>query len=239
MRSVHIPEEALIEYAIGASAEREGVREHLAECENCREALQAIRNVRSALRGEGPPEPDVEEHWVRFFNQVRSTPIAHKQQKSQWWKWIAIAVPACAIVMLLAIITIPRRQLPVGSSNTSVVYHRESSADLSGQLAGIERLLTLVRHTDGPLDGPIRSEAVTLLEKNSACIQVADLRGEVGVAQVLENSGYLLSTIAHATGTSNDATSRNMELNLDGTLLQVRILLQNGASTSTGGGSTS
>ncbi len=235
MKSVHIPEEALIEYAIGAFAEREGVREHLTECGNCRAALQEIRDLRSALRRERLPEPNVEEHWVRLFNQVRSTPIAHKQQKPQWWKWIAIAVPACALVILLAIISVPRRQVQVDSSSTPVMSERQGTADISGQLAGIERLLTLVRHADGPLDEPIRSEAVNLLGNNSACIRAADSRGEVGVAQVLENSGYLLSTIAHTTGTSNDSTSRNMELNLDGTLLQVRILLQNGASTSAGG----
>jgi hypothetical protein len=224
MKDIHASEENLIEYAMGTSANIKAIRAHLDICESCRDALSSINGIRSTLQDEALPEPNVEKHWDRLHRQIRPAPYADKRQRFHWAKWIAIAAPACVLIAVLGLLLRPRHEV---RESTRAISANGSPASINGQLTGIERLLTLVRHTDGPLDSTVRSEAVTLLGTNSACIQAAGTHGEVGIAQVLENSGILLANIAHPTGTSTDQTSRNTELDLDATLLQVRILLQN------------
>jgi hypothetical protein len=231
MRDVHVSEEKLIEYAMGTAADGRAIRAHLGLCEICRDTLRSISGIQSNLQNEALPEPDVEEHWDRLYRQIRSAPYADKR-RNQWARWIAIAAPACVLIALLGMFLRSRHEL---RESTPAISAKDSPASVNGQLTGIERLLTLVRHTDGPLDSTVRSEAVTLLGTNPACIKAAGTRGDVGVAQVLQNSGILLANIAHPTGTSVRQASRNTELDLDATLLQVRIVLQNRVGDSAGG----
>jgi hypothetical protein len=237
MNTEHISEDRLIALVIGESEDRERIQAHLSECTECQQTLRSIQQLRTELQQEELPEPNLETNWARLLSQVNAIPVVSPAPKVHWLQRLTVATTVCVLLVLLGLSVRTRWGHPFYSVHRDTASRENKVPNIEDQLAGIERLLVLVRHTDGPLGSSVRSEAATLVENNSFYVQAATSKGQVGVARVLENSGYLLTTIAHPTGTSSEQTARNSELNLDSTLVQVRILLQNEAKTG-GGGTT-
>ena len=235
MNIEHISEDRLIALVIGQCEDRERIQAHLSECTECRQALSSIQHLRTELQQEELPEPNLETHWARLFSQVNALPVFRPQPKIRWLPCLTVAIPICVLLVLLALRFRTRWGHPLYTVPTDTASRENKVPHIEDQIAGIERLLVLVRHTDGPLDSSVRSEAATLVENNSFYVLAATSNGQVGVARVLENSGYLLTTIAHPSGTSTEEAARNRELNLDSTLVQVRILLQNESEAGSGG----
>ena len=235
MNTEHISEDRLIALVIEQSEDRDRIQAHLSECTECRQALRSIQQLRTELQQEELPEPNLETNWAGLFSQVNAIPVFRPAPKIQWLPWLTVAIPICVLLVLLVLSIRTRWGHPFYTVHTDTASRENKVPNIEDQIAGIERLLVLVRHTDGPLDSSVRSEAATLVENNSFYVRAATSKGQVGVARVLENSGYLLTTIAHPSGTSTEEAARNRELNLDSTLVQVRILLQNESEASSGG----
>ncbi len=87
-------DEVLIRYVDGEASEEEiqTLREHVAECERCREELRAHQKLRNRAQDRGRVEPP-EELWDEYVQGVYS-----RMERGFGWVFVVVGVLALALV---------------------------------------------------------------------------------------------------------------------------------------------
>jgi predicted anti-sigma-YlaC factor YlaD len=137
-------------------AAHERVARHLEECPDCRETLEAAREVFALLARSAPEPPAL--HWGRYQAELR----ARRDRRHRWslWQWKPAAVAAAVAVAAIVLVVQPFGRDRGGSSDLGRFEEAVMGQQLEivKQSALLERLdlfedLEVIGNLDG-LSGP-------------------------------------------------------------------------------------
>lgn len=97
MTTAHPDDVTLNDYLDGAlpAAQQRQVELHMASCAKCRETVDSLRHLQTAVRQLPPLEPP-RDGWTRLERTLRSSARVHQ---ASWWQWVGVAA-ALTIALL-------------------------------------------------------------------------------------------------------------------------------------------
>jgi len=233
----HMTEKELIAYREGVAAERAGIAEHLAACEECRAELEKIEAVLAAL--DTLPVPDPGDDYGRRVWQHIAPRLPEKRVR--WWQtWFEpkqlVAVGAIAALLVAAFLAgrISRHdRTPDVIANKEQVRERVLVVAVGEHLGRSEMMLVELSNAE-PIDPAqkhvnIASEqrrAEDLLEENRLYRQTALQEGDTGLANVLDDLERVLLDVAHSPDNVTPAQLEKIRQKIEaqGILFKVRVV---------------
>ncbi len=233
----HMTEEELIAYREGVAAERAGIGEHLAACEECRAELEKIEAVLAALDALPVPEPGDDygrRVWQHIAPRLPEKPV-------RWWQtWFEskrlVAVGAVAALLAAAFLAgrLSRHdRTPDVIANKEQVRERVLIVAVGEHLGRSEMMLVELSNAE-PIDPAqkqvnIASEqhrAEDLLEENRLYRQTALQEGDTGLASVLDELERVLLDVAHSPDNVTPAQLEKIRQKIEaqGILFKVRVV---------------
>jgi hypothetical protein len=233
----HPTEIELIAYREGDSQERAAIAAHLRECSACREELQRIEAVYTAL--DAMPVPDPGQDYERRLWQQLSPTLPERQPR--WWKGFfqtqrLVLVGTVAALVVLAFF-LGRRTGPGGSgdvADASKVRERVLLVAVGDHLGRSEVVLVELANTE-PEKGQklinISSEqkrAEDLVEQNRLYRQTALRDGDTAMAATLDELERVLLDIANSPDEITAAQFASLQKRIEsrGILFKVRVIHQ-------------
>jgi hypothetical protein len=236
----HLSEEQLILYEYGEPVDRAGVEAHLVLCERCRREMAALDMALKTV-GSSPvpdrPETYGKEVWDRLSPRLRedtATPGATAWRP--WFRWPswALGVAAAALVALafLAGQYWPRRPILEPQAISEQARDRVLMAALADHFERAEVLLTALKHAGqqgGQKDIDVSFErelAEDLLPGNRLYEESAVRDGQAGLANVLDDLGRVLVSVANAPATISPTGISELreEIQQQGILFKIQVL---------------
>jgi hypothetical protein len=233
----HMTEEELIAYREGVAAQRAGIAQHLAACEECRAELERIEAVLAALDTLPVPNPG-DDYGRRVWQQVASR---LPERPARWWQaWIEsrrLAVVGVAATLLIAAFIagrISRRdRLTTDVANKEQIRERILVVAVGEHLGRSEMMLVELSNAE-PLD-PAQKQvnisaeqrrAEDLLEENRLYRQTALKEGDAALASVLDELERVLLDVAHSPEEVTPAQLEKIRQKIEarGILFKVRVV---------------
>ena len=233
----HMTEEELIAYREGVAAERAGITEHLAACEECRAEFEKIEAVLAAL--DTLPVPDPGDDYGRRVWQHIAPRLPEKRVR--WWQtWLEpkrlVAVGAVAALLVAAFLAgrISRHgRAPDVIANKEQVRERVLIVAVGEHLGRSEMMLVELSNA-APID-PTQKQvnivaeqrrAEDLLEENRLYRQTALQEGDTGLASVLDELERVLLDVAHSPDSVTPAQLEKIRQKIEaqGILFKVRVV---------------
>jgi anti-sigma factor RsiW len=148
------PETDLVPYLRGElpPAERERVERHLAECPDCRQDTELLRElIEHVARSIGQP-PDV--NWARYRAELRQKLEARRARPAWWWRPAPMALSAGVAGVLLLVAVWTGYQMTGGEPLTPEQASLGSELGLLQEYHVVEQLdlledLDVIRNLDG------------------------------------------------------------------------------------------
>ena len=233
----HMTEEELIAYREGVTAERAGIAEHLAACEECRAEFEKIEAVLAALDTLPVPDPGEDYGWRVWQHIAPRLP----EKLVPWWQtWLEpkrlVAVGAVAALLVAAFLAgrITRHgRTPDVTANKEQVRERVLIVAVGEHLGRSEMMLVGLSNAE-PID-PTQKQiniaaeqrrAEDLLEENRLYRQTALQEGDTGLARVLDELERVLLDVAHSPDNVTPAQLEKIRQKIEaqGILFKVRVV---------------
>ncbi len=233
----HMTEEELIAYREGVAAERAGIAEHLAACEECRTELEKIEAVLAVL--DTLPVPDPGDDYGRRVWQHIAARLPKKRVR--WWQtWFEpkrlVAVGAVAALLVAAFLAgrfSRHDRTPHVIANKEQVRERVLVVAVGEHLGRSEMMLVELSNA-APID-PAQKQvniaaeqrrAEDLLEENRLYRQTALQEGDTGLASVLDELERVLLDVAHSPDNVTPAQLEKIRQKIEaqGILFKVRVV---------------
>ncbi len=233
----HMTEEELIAYREGVAAERAGIAEHLAACEECRAEFEKIEGVLAALDTLPVPDPG-DDYGRRVWQQIAPR---LPEKRVRWWQtWFEpkrlVAVGAVAALLVAAFFAgrISRHdRTPDVIANKEQVRERVLIVAVGEHLGRSEMMLVELSNA-APID-PAQKQvniaaeqrrAEDLLEENRLYRQTALQEGDTGLASVLDELERVLLDVAHSPDNVTPAQLEKIRQKIEaqGILFKVRVV---------------
>jgi hypothetical protein len=205
----HMTEEELIAYREGVAAQRAGIAQHLAACQECRAELERIEAVLAALDTLPVPNPGDDygrRVWQRIAPRLPERP-------ARWWQtWLEprrlAAMGALATLLITAFIAgrysrgdgtgidvANKEQIRERILVVAVGEHLGRSEMMLVELSNAEPLDPTQKHVDISAE---QHRAEDLLEENRLYRQTALKEGDANLASVLDELERVLLDVAHS-----------------------------------------
>jgi len=173
MTTPHPDDVTLNDFADGtlqANRQRE-VEAHLSSCNLCRDVVDGLRRVRSAVR-QLPPLNPPRDGWSKLERSLRATATT---QKPRYWQWLAVA--AALVVAVLGGMKLAefRRGSPAATQATAVDAPTAESIAAELQLAEqhYQNAITDLQRAANAEKGTLDPQVASTLEKNLAVVDQA------------------------------------------------------------------
>jgi hypothetical protein len=233
----HMTEEELIAYREGVTAERAGISEHLAACEECRTEMERIEVVLAALDTLSVPDPG-DDYGRRLWQQI--APRLPEKRERWWQTWFEpkrlAAFGAVAVLILAAFLAgrISRRdRTPDVIANKEQVRERVLVVAVGEHLGRSEMMLVELSNAE-PKDRAAKKvniaaeqrRAEDLLDENRLYRQTALEEGDAGLASVLDELERVLLDVAHSPEQVTPAQLESIQKKIEarGILFKVRVV---------------
>jgi hypothetical protein len=233
----HMTEEELIAYREGVAEQRAVISEHLAACKECREELERIEAVLSALDTLPVPDPGAD-----YGRQVwREIAPRLAEKPGRWWQaWLQPRRLAAAggVIALIAGAFVAGRFTNRGgtgdnSASKEQVRERILVVAVGEHLGHSERML--VELSNAAANDPKQKEvnisaeqhrAEDLLQENRLYRQTAMQEGDAGLASVLDELERVLLDVAHSPDQVTPAQLEGIQKKIEarGILFKVRVV---------------
>jgi hypothetical protein len=235
----HLSEEDLIGLYCGEAEESGESAAHLRACRECTASFTELQKDLAAMRPVPVPQRGAqygEEAWQR----LRPTLVAYERQPRGWevfrihWKAVSLAA-TCALLMAAAFVggrVWERHRASItaaGNTANPQAAQRVVLVVLTDHLDRTERLLVALEHAD-PGDHAenvqLQSQARELLASNRLYRVSASEDGDPAVAAALDRLERVLAEVANdSTLTAADLERVRNEMNTEGILFEIRVLL--------------
>lgn len=230
----HLSEEELIElyYSEGA----EVANAHLQTCRECSAQYTELKHSLEAIQPTAAPLRSAE-YGERVWANLRPRLIPYEKKAAgwrhgMWWKSAALAV-SCAVVLAAAFLGGRYWERSV-KHTTDVAKDPQATQRvvlvvLTDHLDRTERMLVALDHasfSDSAENAALQSEAQDLLASNRLYRATASSSGDPALAASLDRLEGVLAEIANDPNlTAADLQRVRKEMNTDGILFQIRVLL--------------
>jgi hypothetical protein len=232
----HMTEEELIAYREGVAAERAGISEHLAACQECRAEMERIDAVLAALDTLPVPDPG-NDYGLRLWQQI--APRLPEKRERWWQTWFEpkrLAAFGAVAALIIAAFFLGRRTrdpLPDVAVNKEQVRERVLVVAVGEHLGRSEMMLVELSNAEpkdrGAKQVNISAEqrrAEDLLDENRLYRQTALEEGDAGLASVLDELERVLLDVAHSPEQVTPAQLESIQKKIEaqGILFKVRVV---------------
>jgi hypothetical protein len=230
----HLSENELIElyYGEGASA----ANAHLQACRECSGQYAALKQGLEAIQPAVVPLRSAE-YGERVWENLRPRLIPYEKKATGWrhrvwWKSAALAV-SCAVVLMAAFLG-GRYWERMATHKADIAKNPQAAQRvvlvvLTDHLDRTERMLVQLEHadmSDRAENAALQSEARELLASNRLYRTTASRAGDPVLAGALDRLEGVLAEIANDPNlTAADLQRVRKEMNTDGILFEIRVLL--------------
>jgi hypothetical protein len=230
----HLREEELIElyYGEGTSA----ANAHLQTCRVCSAQYAGLKQSLEAIQPTTVPIRSAE-YGQRVWENLRPQLIPHEKKATGWRHWMqwkaAALVVSCALVLAAAFLG--GRYWERSVKHTADVAKDPQATQrvvlvvLTDHLDRTERMLVALDHansSDSAENAALQSEAQELLASNRLYRATASGAGDPALAASLDRLEGVLAEIANDPNlTAADLQRVRKEMNTDGILFEIRVLL--------------
>jgi hypothetical protein len=230
----HLTENELIElyYDEGVSA----ANAHLQECRECSAQYAELKQSLEEIQPPVAPQRSAD-YGERVWENLRQELIPYQKKTAGWHQWAqwkpAFLAIGCA--MLLVAGFLGGRYWDRGATHKADVANNPHTAQrvvlvvLTDHLDRTERMLVELEHTDmsDPAENmALQSEARELLASNRLYRATASRAGDPALATALDRLEGVLAEIANDPNlTAADLEGVRKEMNTDGLLFEIRVLL--------------
>jgi len=234
----HLTEEELIAFREGMTAEKTGIPQHLAGCDECRAELERLDAVLAALDSLPVPDPG-EDYGRRVWQQIAPR---LPENPARWWQvWMLprrlAAIGAVSALVIAAFfvgrISTMRSHPGDNAANQQQVRERVLVVAVGQHLGRSEMMLVELSNAE-PADPKQKQvnisaeqhRAEDLLEENRLYRQTALQEGDAGLANVLDELERVLLDVAHS---PEEVTPAQLEairhkIEAQGILFKVRVV---------------
>lgn len=239
----HLTEEDLIALYYG---EPEGdAQGHLRSCRECSARYATLRRDLESIRPASVPARSAQ-YGEEVWQKLRPSLIPYERPRSLWHNWIhfRVLVGAAACAALLAIAFIGGRYWERHNAKSPQIAANPQTSQrvvlvvLTDHLDRTERLLISLQHAD-PSDteenAELQSEARELLASNRLYRTTASDAGDPALAGALDQLERVLAEVANNPNlTSADLARVRQEMNTEGILFEIRVLLSQTPKSASG-----
>jgi len=234
----HLTEEQLIAFRERLAPENTAIARHLADCGECRAALERLDSVLAVLDSLPVPDPG-EDYGRRVWQQIAPR---LPEKSARWWQlWMvprrlaAIGAVAALVVAAFFVGRISNTKGPIGDSAASQAQVRERVLVVAvGQHLGRSEMM-LVELSNAEPANPGQKQvnisaeqrrAEDLLEENRLYRQTALQEGDAGLASVLDELERVLLDVAHSPEEVTPAQLESIrhKIEAQGILFKVRVV---------------
>ena len=233
----HLTEEELIAYREGMAAERGGIADHLAACQECRTQLQQIEGVLAALDTLPVPDPG-DDYGRRVWQQI--APRLPEKPMRLWQSWFEprrlMALGTVAALLVAAFLAgrfWRHDRTPDVIASKEQIRERVLVVAVGEHLGRSEMMLVELSNAT-PLDpgqkqvniSAEQRRAEDLLEENRLYRQTALQEGDAGLASVLDELERVLLDVAHSPDEVTPAQLEKIRQKIEaqGILFKVRVV---------------
>lgn len=221
----HLQEHELLDAYYG---ELPGLRQaHLAECPDCRTALEQLRDLLDGVRDMPVPERDEgygRKVWARLQPRLARPP------RTNWRSWRLLG-PAFAVLLLFAFVggmlTQRQRQAGISPQDRERIFLLAMSDHLERSQIALTQLLNgTPETTDLTLE---RARARDLLDENRLLRETASRNGDPAHAALLDDLERVLLDVANSGSkhSSRDLDELRRRVDNEGLLFKIRIASAN------------
>ncbi len=233
----HMTEEELIAYREGVAAERVGITQHLAACEECRAELERIEAVLVALDTLPVPNPG-DDYGRRVWQQIAPR---LPEGPARWWqarleprRLATAGVLATLLIAAFIAGRISRRdRTGIDVANKEQIRERILVVAVGEHLGRSEMMLVELSNAE-PLNAAQKQvnisaeqhRAEDLLQENRLYRQTALKEGDANLASVLDELERVLLDVAHSPEEVTPAQLEKIRQKIEarGILFKVRVV---------------
>lgn len=233
MTTIHLTDDDLVLHYYGEMSDAAEARacEHFEACAGCRERLETLQRVMSAIDAAPAPEPDA---WFEQRAWARLDPALASSRPSRFaWRipWRAVAWGAAAALVIIAAFVAGQftsRPAPVQQAATyDGMRERVLMVDLGDHLDRSElALVEFVSGADGQHTASGRERVEELVAANRLYRRTAIAAGDSAVTNVLDDLERVLIEIAGAapSASTTDLDVVRRRIDSQGLLFKVRVM---------------
>jgi hypothetical protein len=210
----HIPEQELVAYLFGDSAQGPSIEAHVRDCENCSAELAKLRSVLHAINDETVPVPEREQYAEQVWAAVRPR-LGEAERPSIFAAWLRpqrLAIAGGVLALIIVAFVAGRFSRPTGqppqvvqnpaTTSPTIDKDRLVRAEVGSHLERSQMMLVELSNAESGKDGAdISAEqerARDLLEANRLYRQSAKRAGDPAIGAVLDELERVLLEIANS-----------------------------------------
>jgi hypothetical protein len=246
----HLTEEELIAMHYGEETEDASTAEanaHLRACRECGARYAELRRELESIRAE-PVPPRSAEYGEQVWQRIAPSLTPHEQRRNSWRSWfhfrMLIVAATCAALTALAFVggryweRHMAKAPQIATSGGPQSKQRVVLVVLTDHLDRTERLLVALDHADAGdtiENAQLQSEARELLASNRLYRTTASETGDPAMAAALDRVERVLAEVANNPNlTSADLERLREEMNTEGILFEIRVLLERAPESTSG-----
>jgi hypothetical protein len=230
----HLTENELIELYYGEAVS--AANAHLLACRKCSTQYAELKESLEAIQPAVVPQQSAD-YGEQVWENLRQQLIPYQKKTGGWRQWAqwktAVLAIGCATLLVAAFLGgrywDRRATHKADVANDPHTAQRMVLVVLTGHLDRTERMLVELEHAD--LSDPaenvaLQSEARELLASNRLYRATASRAGDLALATALDRLEGVLAEVANDPNlTAADLQSVRKEMNTDGLLFEIRVLL--------------
>ncbi len=242
----HLTEEDLIATYYGDASTGE-LDAHLRACRECGARYAELRRELESIRPEPVPARSAE-YGEQVWRKLEPALTPYQRRKNGWRSWfhfrMLMVAATCAALTALAFVggRYWERHLAkapqIATSGVPQSKQRVVLVVLTDHLDRTERLLVALDHADAgdtAENAQLQSEARELLASNRLYRATASETGDPAMAGALDRVERVLAEVANNPNlTSADLTRLREEMNTEGILFEIRVLLERAPESTSG-----
>ena len=237
----HIPEQELVAYAFGDSAEAQTIAQHLGECADCAAEFKKLQSVLMAVNDDTLPVPEREHYAEQVWASVKPR-LNAETAKSGLLAWLRpqrLALAGGMLALLIIAFMVGRvTKTPAPNDNVATVTpqnglsgsERLVRAEVGSHLERSQMMLVELSNAEAGKSGLDITEeqerARDLLEANRLYRQSAKRAGDPAVAAVLDELERVLIEIANSPSDLSQQRLAELQQQIQdqGILFKVRVI---------------
>lgn len=246
----HLTEEELIAtyYGEGSDdASADGMNAHLRACRECGARYAELRRELESIRPEPVPARSAE-YGDQVWRRIEPSLTPYEQRRNGWRSWfqfrMLMVTATCAALTALAFVggryweRHTQKAPQMATSGGPQSKQRVVLVVLTDHLDRTERLLVALDHADAgdtAENAQLQTEARELLASNRLYRATASDAGDPAMAGALDRVERVLAEVANNPNlTSADLARLRDEMNTEGILFEIRVLLERAPESTSG-----
>jgi hypothetical protein len=234
----HIPEQELVAYAFGDSAEASTVAKHLGECADCAAEFKKLQSVLMAVNDETLPVPEREHYDEQVWAAVKPR-LNAEPEKSGMFAWLRpqrLAFAGGMLALLIIAFMVGRiSRTPSPTPDQNIAQNQNGAerlvrVEVGSHLERSQMMLVELSNAEAGQGGlditEEQARARDLLEANRLYRQSAKRAGDPAVAAVLDELERVLIEIANSPSDLSQQRLAELQQQIQdqGILFKVRVI---------------